>query len=323
MHSFQELTVQFGEHFDKEQFPEQPKKLYESVNHILRIGGKRIRPVLSIMGNELFDNIHPDVFQVGIAVEMFHNFTLVHDDIMDKAPLRRNHPTVHTLYGESTAILAGDVMLINVYEYLNKVQPLHKQKLLACFNKAAKEVCEGQQIDMDFEDMEPEQVHYNDYVNMIALKTSVLLAASLQMGAIIGGGSEYNQNHIYEFGKNVGIAFQIQDDYLDAFGDPEKFGKQQGGDILVNKKTFLLLKALEMCNPAQRTKLKELLVSNQDDKVAQVLQLFHDCRVDAWAEKEKDRFQEIALQHLDSIAVLSARKKPLMDLADYLLKREH
>lgn len=323
MHSFQELTVQFGEHFDKEQFPEQPKKLYESVNHILRIGGKRIRPVLSIMGNELFDNIHPDVFQVGIAVEMFHNFTLVHDDIMDKAPLRRNHPTVHTLYGESTAILAGDVMLINVYEYLNKVQPLHKQKLLACFNKAAKEVCEGQQIDMDFEDMEPEAVHYNDYVNMIALKTSVLLAASLQMGAIIGGGSEYNQNHIYEFGKNIGIAFQIQDDYLDAFGDPEKFGKQQGGDILVNKKTFLLLKALEMCNPAQQTKLKQLLATNPEDKVAQVLELFHDCRVDEWAEKEKDRFQEIALQHLDSIAVLSARKKPLMDLADYLLKREH
>jgi geranylgeranyl diphosphate synthase type II len=323
MHSFQELTVQFGEHFDKEHFPEQPKKLYESVNHILKIGGKRIRPVLSIMGNELFDNIHPDVFQVGIAVEMFHNFTLVHDDIMDKAPLRRNHPTVHTIYGESTAILAGDVMIINVYEYLNRVQPHYKQKLLSAFNKAAKEVCEGQQIDMDFEEMEPEQVHYNDYVNMIALKTSVLLAASLQMGAIIGGASEYNQQHIYEFGKNVGIAFQIQDDYLDAFGDPEKFGKQQGGDILVNKKTFLLLKALEMCNTAQRTKLKELLSGNPDDKVAQVLQLFHDCKVDEWAEKEKDRFQQIAFEHLESIAVLSARKKPLMDLAGYLLKREH
>ncbi|SEW40260.1 geranylgeranyl diphosphate synthase, type II [Chitinophaga sp. YR573] len=323
MHSFQELTVQFGEHFDKEHFPEQPKKLYESVNHILKIGGKRIRPVLSIMGNELFDNIHPDVFQVGIAVEMFHNFTLVHDDIMDKAPLRRNHPTVHTLYGESTAILAGDVMIINVYEYLNRVQPHYKQKLLSAFNKAAKEVCEGQQIDMDFEDMAPEQVHYNDYVNMIALKTSVLLAASLQMGAIIGGGSEYNQQHIYEFGKNIGIAFQIQDDYLDAFGDPEKFGKQQGGDILVNKKTFLLLKALEMCNPAQKTRLKELLSSNPEDKVAQVLQLFHDCKVDEWAEKEKERFQQIAFEHLEGIAVLSARKKPLMELAGYLLKREH
>jgi geranylgeranyl diphosphate synthase type II len=143
------------------------------------------------------------------------------------------------------------------------------------------------------------------------------------MGAIIGGGSEYNQQHIYEFGKNVGIAFQIQDDYLDAFGDPEKFGKQQGGDILVNKKTFLLLKALEMCNPAQKTKLKELLSSNPDDKVAQVLQLFHDCKVDEWAEKEKERFQQIAFEHLESIAVLSARKKPLMELAGYLLKREH
>jgi geranylgeranyl diphosphate synthase, type II len=323
MHSFQELTVKFGEQFSKEQFPEQPTRLYDSVRHILSIGGKRIRPVLSIMGNELFDEIHPDAYQVGIAIELFHNFTLVHDDIMDKAPLRRNHPTVHTLYGDATAILGGDVMLIYVYEYLNKVQPHLKQKLISAFNKAAREVCEGQQIDMDFETLQPEQVQYNDYVNMIALKTSVLLAASLQMGAIIGGGSEYNQQHIYEFGKNVGIAFQIQDDYLDAFGDPEKFGKQQGGDILVNKKTFLLLKALEMCNPAQRTKLKELLATNPDDKVAQTLELFHDCRVDAWAEKEKERFQDIALQHLEKIAVLSARKKPLIDLADYLLQREH
>jgi geranylgeranyl diphosphate synthase type II len=323
MHSFQDLTIQFGEHFNKEHFPQQPKKLYDASRHILEIGGKRIRPVLSIMGNELFDEIHPDVFHVGTAVELFHNFTLVHDDIMDKAPLRRNHPTVHTLYGDPAAILAGDVMLINVYEQLNKVQPHHKQKLLAAFNKAAIEVCEGQQMDMDFEEMEPEQVKYDSYVQMIALKTSVLLAASLQMGAIIGGGSDYNQQHIYEFGKNVGIAFQIQDDYLDAFGDPEKFGKQQGGDILVNKKTFLLLKALELCNPVQHKKLKELLASNPDDKVAQVLELFHDCKVDAWAEKEKERFQEIAFQHLETIAVLSARKKPLMELAGYLLKREH
>jgi geranylgeranyl diphosphate synthase type II len=323
MHSFKDLTIRFGEHFSKEQFPQQPKKLYDAASHILNIGGKRIRPVLSIMGNELFDEIHPDAFEVGTAVELFHNFTLVHDDIMDKAPLRRNQPTVHTLYGETAAILAGDVMLIKVYEYLNKVQPHYKQKLISAFNKAAVEVCEGQQIDMDFEDMEPEQVKYDDYVNMIALKTSVLLAASLKMGAIIGGGSEYNQQHIYEFGKNIGIAFQIQDDYLDAFGDPEKFGKQQGGDILVNKKTFLLLKALDMCNPAQNNKLKELLATNPDDKVAQVLELFHDCKVDVWAEKEKDRFQQLAFEHLEHIAVLSSRKKPLTELANYLLNREH
>jgi geranylgeranyl diphosphate synthase, type II len=323
MHSFQELTNQFGEHFSKEHFPQQPKKLYDAASHILNIGGKRIRPVLSIMGNELFDEIHQDAFHVGTAIELFHNFTLVHDDIMDKAPLRRNQPTVHTIYGDTAAILAGDVMLIKVYEYLNKVQPHYKQKLITAFNKAAIEVCEGQQIDMDFEEMEPEQVQYNDYVNMIALKTSVLLAASLQMGAIIGGGSDYNQQHIYEFGKNIGIAFQIQDDYLDAFGDPEKFGKQQGGDILVNKKTFLLLKALELCNPVQHKRLKELLAASPDDKVNQVLELFHDCKVDAWAEKEKERFQQLAFEHLENIAVISSRKKPLMELADYLLKREH
>ncbi|MBW8686696.1 polyprenyl synthetase family protein [Chitinophaga rhizophila] len=322
MHSFQELTIQFGEHFSKEHFPEQPKKLYAAASHILSIGGKRIRPVLSIMGNELFDEIHQDAFHVGTAIELFHNFTLVHDDLMDKAPLRRNQPTVHTLYGDTAAILAGDVMLIKVYEYLNKVQPHYKQKLITAFNKAAIEVCEGQQMDMDFEEMEPEQVKYDDYVNMIALKTSVLLAASLQMGAIIGGGSDYNQQHLYEFGKNIGIAFQIQDDYLDAFGDPEKFGKQQGGDILVNKKTFLLLKALELCNTTQHKKLKELLASSPDDKVGQVLELFHDCKVDAWAEKEKERFQQLAFEHLENIAVLSKRKEPLIELAGFLLKRE-
>jgi geranylgeranyl diphosphate synthase type II len=323
MHSFKDLTIRFAEHFSKEQFPAQPKKLYDAASHILNIGGKRIRPVLSIMGNELFDEIHPDAFEVGTAVELFHNFTLVHDDIMDKAPLRRNQPTVHILYGETAAILAGDVMLIKVYEYLNRVQPHYKQKLITAFNKAATEVCEGQQMDMDFEEMEPEQVHYDDYVNMIALKTSVLLAASLKMGAIIGGGSEYNQQHIYEFGKNIGIAFQIQDDYLDAFGDPDKFGKQQGGDILVNKKTFLLLKALELCNPTQHQKLKELLATSPGDKVAQVLELFHDCKVDAWAEKEKERFQQLAFEHLEHIAVISNRKKPLEELANYLLNREH
>lgn len=323
MQSFQELTTQFGLHFSREHFPEQPAKLYKAASHILEIGGKRIRPVLALMGNELFDTLHGDAFHVGMAVELFHNFTLVHDDIMDKAPLRRNQPTVHTLYGEPAAILAGDVILINVYEYLNKVQAGYKQKLLTVFNKTATQVCEGQQLDMDFEEMDPEQVNYEDYVQMIALKTSVLLAGSLQMGAIIGGGSEYNQKHIYEFGKNVGIAFQIQDDFLDAFGDPDKFGKQQGGDILVNKKTFLLLKALELCNNTQRAKLKELLATNPADKVAQTLQLFVDCKVDEWAEREKQRFQDLAFEHLENIAVVSARKTPLKELAGYLLKRDY
>lgn len=322
MHSFKELIAQFSQQFDQWHFPEEPKRLYNAASHILDIGGKRIRPVLCLMGNELFDTLHPDSFQVGNAVELFHNFTLIHDDIMDKAPIRRGKPTVHTIYGESAAILAGDVMLISVYNKLNKVQSKYKQKIISVFNKAATEVCEGQQMDMDFEVMEPEQVQYDDYVRMIGLKTSVLLAASLQLGAIIGGGSEGNQEHIYAFGKNIGIAFQIQDDFLDAFGDPDKFGKQQGGDILVNKKTFLLLKALELCNPAQRTELKQLLQTSPEDKVARVLDIFHSCKADEWAEKEKEHFQQLAFESLESIAVLSARKKPLMELADYLLNRQ-
>jgi len=322
MHSFTDLIEQFSQQFNHRHFPETPKRLYDAAEHILEIGGKRIRPILCLMGNELFDTIHPDAFEVGNAVELFHNFTLIHDDIMDKAPLRRGKPTVHTLYSEPAAILAGDVMLINVYEQLNKVQSRYKQKILSVFNKAAIEVCEGQQMDMDFESMEPEEVKYEDYVNMIGLKTSVLLAASLQMGTIIGGGSEGNQDHMYAFGKNIGIAFQIQDDYLDAFGDPEKFGKQQGGDILVNKKTFLLLKALELCTSSQRAHLKQLMATSPEDKVAQVLQLFRDCQVDVWAEKEKERFQQIAFQSLENIAVLSARKTPLMELANFLLNRQ-
>ncbi|HVI44939.1 MAG TPA: polyprenyl synthetase family protein [Chitinophaga sp.] len=322
MHSFNELITQFNQEFNKQHFPEQPASLYNAASHMLSIGGKRIRPVLCLMGNELFDTLHPDAFSVGMAVELFHNFTLIHDDIMDKAPIRRGKPTVHTVFGDSAAILAGDVLLISVYDRLNKVQSKYKQKIISVFNKAAIEVCEGQQLDMDFEGMDPEQVQYNDYVNMIGLKTSVLLAASLQLGAIVGGSSEGNQEHIYSFGKNIGIAFQIQDDYLDAFGDPDKFGKQQGGDILVNKKTFLLLKALELCNPAEKTALKELLVSSPDNKVERVLDIFHSCKVDVWAEKEKDRFQQMAFESLENIAVLSSRKKPLMELADYLLNRE-
>ncbi|NLR60227.1 polyprenyl synthetase family protein [Chitinophaga polysaccharea] len=322
MQSFQDLIAQFSQHFNQQQFPAQPRKLYDAASHILGIGGKRIRPVLCLMGNELFDTLRPDALEVGSAIELFHNFTLLHDDIMDKAPLRRGKPTVHTVYGDSAAILAGDVMLINVYERLNKVQAHYKQKIISVFNKAAIEVCEGQQLDMDFETMDPEAVQYDDYVNMIGLKTSVLLAASLQLGAIIGGAGEGNQQHLYNFGKNVGIAFQIQDDYLDAFGDPEKFGKQQGGDILVNKKTFLLLKAFELCNAAQKAELIRLMEVSPANKVERVLELFRACKVDKWAEKEKERFTRLAFQSLDHIAVLSSRKAPLMDLANYLLNRQ-
>ncbi|RAJ06845.1 geranylgeranyl diphosphate synthase type II [Chitinophaga skermanii] len=323
MHSFKELSAKFEQQFNHRQFPAQPANLYDASQYILGIGGKRIRPVLAMMGNELFDTLHDDSLLVGTAIELFHNFTLIHDDIMDKAPLRRGMPTVHTKYNDATAIMAGDVMLIRCYDFLNKVQPHIKTKIINVFNKAASEVCEGQQYDMDMEVMKPEDVQYNDYVNMIGLKTSVLLAAALQMGAIIGGGSEGNQQHLYNFGKNVGIAFQMQDDYLDAFGDPDKHGKQAGGDILINKKTFLLLKALDTCNPGQKEELHHLMDTNPADKVAQVLRIFKECKIDVWSEEEKESYKQKAIKSLEEIAVVSARKKPLLELADFLLTRQH
>jgi len=320
MYSFAALATQFETHFNTRHFPEHTPSLYNPAQYILGIGGKRVRPVAVLMGNELFDAIVPDAYEVATAVELFHNFTLVHDDIMDKAPLRRGVQTVHTKYGESTALLAGDVMLVTAYEYLNKIKGHYLQPILALFNQTAKEVCEGQQLDMDFE--RRSKVTLEEYVNMIGLKTSVLLAASLQMGAILGGAGEGNQQHLYQFGKNLGIAFQIQDDYLDAFGDPEKFGKQVGGDILANKKTFLLIHTQEVANATQQQELTELLASNAPDKVERMLALYRACGVDEWAAQLKEKYLQTALQHLEDTAVVSVRKQPLAELAAYLISRD-
>lgn len=299
----------------------EPASLYEPGEYFLGIGGKRIRPVMCLMGNELFDDITTDAYHVATAIELFHNFTLIHDDIMDAAPLRRGMQTVHTKYNESTALLAGDVMLIVAYDYLNKINTLYLHRILHIFNRTAKEVCEGQQMDMDFERLQ--QVSPDEYIHMIALKTSVLLAASLQMGAILGGASESNCRHMYEFGKNLGIAFQVQDDYLDAFGDPVKFGKDVGGDIRQNKKTFLLIHALEVANPAQKEELLQLMKNNPADKVERVLDIFRACNVDAWAKQLKEEYLAKALHHLEEVAVVSIRKKPLKELAAFLIQREY
>jgi geranylgeranyl diphosphate synthase type II len=321
MHSFKELINVFAAHFAHRHFPVSPASLYDPGEYFLALGGKRIRPIMCLMGNELFDEIHPDAYQVAIAIELFHNFTLIHDDIMDAAPLRRGMETVHIKYGESTALLTGDVMMIQSYEYLNKIQVNNIHNILQLFNRTAKEVCEGQQLDMDFE--KQENVSLEEYIEMISLKTSVLLAASLEMGAILGGASAGNREHLYAFGKNLGIAFQIQDDYLDAFGDPEKFGKDVGGDIRQNKKTFLLLYALEAASAQQKAQLLQLIKDNPADKVEQVLGIFKDCNVDDWAKSLKDKYVQTALQHLDDIAVVSSRKKPLMELADFLIQRDY
>ena len=319
MHPFQELIEKFNQDFDTSHFPSQPATLYEPSEYFLKIGGKRIRPVLCLLGNELFSDLHPDAFLAAKAVELFHNFSLVHDDMMDEANLRRGQPTVHTKYDANTALLVGDIMVIRAYEYLQPIQSNHLSKILGLFNQTAREVCEGQQLDMDY--AKRTSVSMEEYIHMITLKTSVLLAASLQMGAIIGGAGEHNCSHLYEFGKKLGIAFQIQDDYLDAFGDAAVFGKDAGGDIKQNKKTFLLIRALETANPEQLTALNALLASDAPNKVDQVLAIFKACKVDAWAEDLKQQYMQEALAHLEAIAVVEARKKPLIDLANYLMNR--
>ena len=318
MQSFETLSKQFAEKFETRHFPEQPASLYEPNEYFLKLGGKRVRPVLCLMGNELFDEIIPDAWYAATAIELFHNFTLIHDDIMDKAPLRRGEQTVHTKYNDSTALLAGDVMMVKAYEYLNKISSLHLRKVLSLFNKTAIEVCEGQQMDMDYESQN--NVSMNDYLRMIELKTSVALAASLKIGALLGGGGERNQNLLYEFGRKLGIAFQLQDDYLDAFGDKNKTGKQVGGDILANKKTFLLIHAME--SSSHKKELEELVNNNSKDKVEKVVSVYRKSKADEWALQLKNQYFDEALNHLEDIAVLSKRKEPLRELALFLVQRD-
>jgi geranylgeranyl diphosphate synthase type II len=320
LHSFKELSVFFEGRFNVRHFPEDPQKLYDASQYLLTVKGKRIRPVMCLMANELFDQIKDDAYHVAAAIELFHNFTLVHDDIMDKAPLRRGLQTVHTKFGEPTALLAGDVMLVAAYEYLNKISVKYIHPVLNLFNTTAKQVCEGQQFDMDFE--KNADVNFDDYVKMIGLKTSVLLAASLQLGAILGGAGIGNQEHLYEFGKNLGIAFQIQDDYLDAFGDPKKFGKKPGGDIMANKKTFLLLQAIKVAPADQQKELKHLLSLENEDKIKPILDIYKSCNVDEWAKELKQKYFSIALEHLEEVAVRTVRKKPLEELAEFLMERD-
>lgn len=321
MHSFIELSKLFETKFNTRHFPGHTASLYDPAQYILELGGKRVRPVAVLMGNELFDEITPAAYDVATAIELFHNFTLIHDDIMDKAPVRRGMATVHAKYGDNTALLAGDVMFVKSYEYLNKLQSPNFHQVLQLFNKTAAEVCEGQQLDMDFE--KRDTVTLEEYVNMITLKTSVLLAASLQLGSILAGTGERNQHHLYEFGKNLGIAFQVQDDYLDAFGDPSSFGKQVGGDIIANKKTFLMIHAWETADAAAKEELHVLMKNNPADKVEKVLAIFKSVGVDTWANELKEKYLQTALHHLEEIAVVSKRKEPLKELALFLIQRNY
>lgn len=301
-----------------------PANLYEPIGYIMSLGGKRMRPILALMGCELFGGEMEDAVRPAIGIEVFHNFSLVHDDIMDAAPLRRGQQTVHEKWDPNIAILAGDAMMIMAYRFLMQVPKDKLPEILDLFNQTALKVCEGQQLDMDFESNS--DVTIAEYLQMIEYKTAVLLGCSLKIGALIGGAPEKEAKLLYDFGINTGLAFQIQDDYLDAFGESGQFGKQSGGDIRANKKTFLYLKALEYASEQQHQRLKELFSEktiNEEEKVEEVLDLFNRLGVQRATRREMDRYHRFALEALAQINQPSEQKQPLIDLTEKLLVRDH
>jgi geranylgeranyl diphosphate synthase type II len=322
MRSFQDISLLFEQHLKTAlPFPENQENLYEPCRYLLEAGGKRIRPALCLMAAEMFNGINADVYNAAMAVELFHNFTLIHDDIMDKAPLRRGKLTVHEKYGLTTGILSGDIMGIFSYHCLGKVNPAYLPRVFTIFNKTAIEVCEGQQWDMDFE--VKDEVSIDEYLKMIELKTSVLLAASLEMGAILSGASDKDVHHLYEFGKNLGIAFQLQDDYLDTFGSEEKIGKKPGGDIRANKKTFLMLKSRELANEVALTDIAELIQKEEDVKVEGIRKIYLDLNIDKHSKDIINQYSEYSFGHLEKIDLPDEKKLPLKQLALWLLNRQY
>jgi len=323
MREWQELGKMFNDYINEQAVKGDIDGLYNPINYILRLGGKRIRPVLCLMATELFEGNNEEAMKAALAVEYFHNFTLIHDDIMDEAPLRRGEPTVHEKWNRDTAILSGDALFVKVYQQLEGLSSRHLQSALSIFNQTALEVCEGQQLDMDFEDIAPDQLSLDRYTEMIRLKTAVLLGCSLKIGAIIANASVEDAENIYQFGLNLGIAFQIQDDYLDAFADTKDFGKQLGGDIIANKKTFLLLAAYQKASGKDREQLDFLLRQNIESKqkVEQMLALFQKLDIEKSARDSMQTYHSLALSALDRIDVTEEKKQPLLNLAESLLVR--
>jgi geranylgeranyl diphosphate synthase type II len=301
----------------------EPAQLYDPISYTLSLGGKRIRPALLLLANNLFGGKDEDALDSALAIEVFHNFTLVHDDIMDDAPLRRGKPSVYSKWNTNVAILSGDVMLMQGIQLIAKKNHSNLHAVLGLFNTTAIEVCEGQQMDMDFETSST--VSIDDYLKMIELKTAVLLAASLKIGALLANSSAEDSTHIYEFGKNLGIAFQLMDDVLDLYGDPEKVGKRVGGDVIANKKTYLLLKAQELATGKTQRDLDFCLTSNvinDNTKVERVTAVFNALNIKELAVEEMNLFYNTAISHLDSIDIPTAKKQVFEDFAKSLMKRE-
>ena len=316
MYTFDQLQELFNVSFDLSEIPLKPTRLYDPIRYSLSQGGKRMRPLLVLMGCDLFKGDLNDAMNCAIAVEVFHNFTLLHDDIMDQSPIRRGVETVYKKWDTSVAILSGDTMFALAYDYITRSRPEMLPRILPLFTQTAREVCEGQQIDMDFEDAD--KVTIVEYIEMIRLKTAVLPAASLKLGALFAGASEKDASRIYSFGQNIGLAFQLKDDLLDVYGDQNVFGKRTGNDILTNKKTWLYLRALEKAEGKE----KELLLHyysgknfDTDEKVTQITNIYDKLKIREETEALMHAYYDKAMSDLDAVSASEERKYILRDFA--------
>ncbi len=322
MFLIEEYQQQFVTYLEKYTITKEPKNLYGPIQYILKLGGKRLRPVLTLMTADIFNGDYKHALDAALSIEVFHNFSLVHDDIMDAAPLRRGQETVHEKWNINTGILSGDAMLIMAYQLFENYNPEIFQALAKLFSKTALEVCEGQQYDVDFETRN--DVSIPEYLKMIEYKTAVLVGAAMKMGAIVAKASIQDQDNIYEFGKNLGIAFQLQDDYLDAFGNPETFGKQVGGDIIENKKTYLYLKALEFSNETDQADLSKLFSSNPEDistKIETAKQFFESSGSAEATKIAIEDYTNKAFDVLNSLNISEEKKQLLKDFGNSLMNR--
>ncbi|MFL2624296.1 MAG: polyprenyl synthetase family protein [Flavobacteriaceae bacterium] len=322
MKAIQHYQSQFIAHLEAYNKERAPLSLYEPIQYILGLGGKRLRPILTLMTTDCFDGEVSNALDASLAIEVFHNFSLIHDDIMDKAPLRRGQKTVHEKWNLNVGILSGDAMLIMAYKLFEGYNAKQFQELTGLFSRTALQVCEGQQFDIDFETRT--DVSIQEYLKMIEYKTAVLVAAAMQMGAIVADASKENQQKCYDFGRNLGIAFQLQDDFLDAFGDSKTFGKQVGGDIIENKKTYLYLKAMALGSEVDKRKLKTLYGKNSvhsDEKIATVLQIFEQTGATEATNQSIQDYTKAAFEVLNSLEIDPIKKEPLRDFGIQLMTR--
>jgi geranylgeranyl diphosphate synthase type II len=322
MKAIQYYQSQFIAHLEAYNKGRAPLSLYEPIQYILGLGGKRLRPILTLMTTDCFDGEVSNALDASLAIEVFHNFSLIHDDIMDKAPLRRGQKTVHEKWNLNVGILSGDAMLIMAYKLFEGYNAKQFQELTGLFSRTALQVCEGQQFDIDFETRT--DVSIQEYLKMIEYKTAVLVAAAMQMGAIVADASKENQQKCYDFGRNLGIAFQLQDDFLDAFGDSKTFGKQVGGDIIENKKTYLYLKAMALGSEVDKRKLKTLYGKNSvhsDEKIATVLQIFEQTGATEATNQSIQDYTKAAFEVLNSLEIDPIKKEPLRDFGIQLMTR--